>query len=272
MKLVQLKQLNWMVFLALVFGGLLLITTACGDDDDDGSGGSSASGSGGAGAGGAAGETGGSGGTAGETGGSGGTAGETGGSGGGGVPAATEAEKQSACQCMGDNGTFFGIERLVTVCQSNIPDACVACVNDIAAGASCVGMDAAAFDECVTPCAGAIPAPADAAECNEITVASGQAAGSEDLVACLCETCLDAFGSCLVDPICQEIMLCVAEVGCVSTECLNDEVCGPLINDALMGTGAASVATAVEVGTCQAACLGVSPDGGTPDGGMADGG
>jgi hypothetical protein len=266
MKFFQLKPLNSTIFLALVTGGLLLLTTAvgCGDDDDGSTGGSggSAAGSGGT-TGGSGGTTGGSGGT---TAGSGGTTGGSGGT----APVATEAEKQAACQCQRDNGTL-PLDRLVDECVANISDECVACINDIAAGSSCAGMDSADFKSCAVGCTGMIAPPETEAECKEFVTASGQALGSEELTNCLCETCLADFGACSVDPICQEIMLCANESGCVSTACLNDPMCGDMITGYL-STAVNSVTTASMVGTCQESCLGVSPDGGTQDGGMADGG
>jgi hypothetical protein len=255
-------SLNRKIFLALAAGGLLLLATAigCGDDDDDGSAGSAATG--------AAGSTGGTGG--GKAGTGGGTGGTDAGTDGTGTPVATDAEKQSVCQCLFDLGTLV-MERLIDVCIENITDYCVACMNEIHTG-SCVGMETTEFDSCVSTCVGLVPPPETTEECKELVIAGAHTEAESTIGQCMCEQCLEELGACVVNPSCQAVARCAAEQACGGMACLMDPVCQQVIIDQATIYGnvvmlATPMATCADTSGCAAV-----PDAGAVDGGAADGG
>jgi hypothetical protein len=181
---------------------------------------------------------------------------------------ATDEQKRAVCQCFVDIGTVPN-EALIDTCAENITDVCITCVERIMSGTACTESNATDFDDCLIGCLGFITAPADAAECKRLVAMETRITTSPDRTDCLCDNCLDVFGSCIVNPYCSDILICAEEVGCSDIiECL-DPCRDPITAAYNANSEFAMLANSVGVCDLENNCSGAES---TPDGGVADSG
>jgi hypothetical protein len=240
-------SLGWALSRSLFGVGLLMVVAiGCGDDDNDtgdteditkGSGGSAAS------------SAGDSDGSAGEAA---GAAGDSAGSGGDSATSPEDQKKQDVCQCYIDLGVIPEDDGLLAECMSNVSDACVTCVQGIAGDANCSGMDDSDFNPCANDCLGMIAPPESSEKCKNLIEIFGESTVDVSVTDCFCDNCLDDFGSCIVNPGCQAIVLCVGERNLDMAAITTDEVCGPIFEEVSTVYPDALVGLALPVSVCNA--------------------
>jgi hypothetical protein len=67
---------------------------------------------------------------------------------------------------------------------------------------------------------------------------------------CMCDMCWPAFGECITDAGCMEMLDCIAKQGCDEATCASDPVCGPIIQ---RYSSTHSLGVLLRLGSCEAA-------------------
>jgi len=130
-----------------------------------------------------------------------------------------------------DVGSIPEAATLLTECVSNVPVACVTCVDGVRGGADCNDLSYEDFNGCVDDCKGLLAPPTTTEACKSMMGSFGTIPVGQSVTDCMCDKCRDAFAACIVDHGCLLIIECIAERNCEPIACLTDEVCGPLIEN-----------------------------------------
>lgn len=163
------------------------------------------------------------------------------------APLAEDA-RAMACEHLetcGTRITDFSLDK----CMDNAEDVCIACVLGELSRATLLDAQGCPSSRvnCHELCSSIVPKE-EAVEACVTRAAEHWRVTSE--ARCLCDRCYPAFGACLADEGCAEIMLCASEQGCEGTACERDPICGPIIAG-LIGVRMRSIALALDVQACE---------------------
>jgi hypothetical protein len=153
---------------------------------------------------------------------------------------ATVCDHYDAC-----DERFVGFDR--AQCVEGSADACVACSITALADRP-LGADGCPEQrlDCYAACEDLVPRETAIAACEQ---SLGERDALTDSARCLCDRCYPAFGQCMADDGCVQMLDCAAARGCQGTSCTEDPVCGPLIE---LFHGTRSLALALQVSGCEA--------------------
>jgi hypothetical protein len=141
------------------------------------------------------------------------------------APLPEDAAETACDHYIGCERPIIGLER--EACIADVDDACAACVigerirlNTVADGCPAERI------QCYEACASIVPRETGIAACEqkleELELVTPEAS-------CLCDRCHPAFGNCIADEGCREILDCATTHGCTDATCPSHPVCGPLI-------------------------------------------
>jgi hypothetical protein len=139
---------------------------------------------------------------------------------------------------------MVGFER--DTCIASVSDACAACV--IGERARLPALPNGCPEErvqCYSPCETVVPRKVGVAACEQLLEDQSKLTPE---ASCLCDACYPAFGKCIADEGCAEILDCATQQGCTLQTCEMDSICGPLITQY---AGTHSLALAIQLGSCE---------------------
>jgi len=160
------------------------------------------------------------------------------------------ATRTALCEALLECDLIPGAVPSVSGCAAEVDATCMDCMTDAAladgdGGAlECAGLEQADCQACSL----LIQPPQTEAECLEIIALHPNTSASYE--ACLCQTCIDEYATCIQDDGCWLVAQCMYERDCRGMACYQAALCMGLIDE--VGVTSISVALATELGNCSA--------------------